>query len=879
MADPTIGVLLSREGARGARSLDDLTASPGAFVCDEGLPLSEALAREWERDAHLQLYRAVDEDGDPAYVRISKRSAFPNELTRAGGRIEVPILCLDWDHRPNGEHVEWPDADAPLAWLASLPDGPPAPTVWYSSLRGARLVYVLTRPVSGPEAEAMTLALVERWAAAGVAFDRRCADWTHLFRLPRTTRVDSGLPFWRDDRFYIVDGGPELDPDSLPREEVECAAEYAATAPYEGDRPTPEDCRALLEARSSRGTVVMSDLCREARRWLAGRESFAVAFEDAKLDPNRLAEGWNSCVLFYVGQVCSMLAHVEVASPEGCYALLRPALEQLSAEDEQGGKDWEAIGWDMVRRMWSVEESKLAAERAALEVEARRGAEARKEILQAAREGSPEEIPADEAQAEGWLNRRMIASDGHRHYVMRKDGSYNLNAVPSSMLVPLIRDLGMTDVMNIRKQVGQRLAYKSPEEILAEYATPVSSVRCSVRQKVACIEGSVGERILRVPIHRLNRKLRPAFSVEVGEWLSELFGAQYEAGLDWLAHALDVGRPICALNLYGTPSSGKGMLCQGISECFELEAPNDGRAMDRFNVGLLRSPVIWCDEGVPLIKGLGSTVDQVFRTLVAGGTVQIEGKMRDVIVADLYPRVIFASNDRDIVRAIVGTRDLAEDDVRAIEQRLLSVNVGPGARRLLEAKGGYSYTRGWVAGDAPSRYVVANHVAFLHGSRRPSTHTTGRFLVEGELRTELVRDMRLRSDAATTLVRALARMLETPTPRKGLHVSGGHAWVTVSAVTDYIEQQAFHLKMSMSQVSSSLKQLTIVELDEKGYVKPSRPGGCREKGRWLELDLPALLEECRRYGMACDRMEDLILMRPGGAGDVVEAAMAAEARL
>lgn len=873
MADPKIGVLHRRDGASGARTLHELAAEPGRFVCDAALPLSEALEREWDTDAHLQLYRAVDESGEEVYARLSKKSPFVREIAALGGRVEVTLLCLDWDHRPGGEHAPWPDADAPLGWVAALPEGPPAPTVWYSSLRGMRLVYVLTRPVTGPEAEALVLALVDRWAAAGVAFDRKCADWTHLFRLPKTTRADSGMPFWEDERFYLVHGGPELDPDSVPRGEIAEAIAYAASTPYEGGRPTPEECVDLLV--SGKG---MSDLCREARRWLRGRESFAVAFEEAGFDKERLAQGWNNCVLYYVGQVVSMLAPQEVSSPEGCYALLRPALEQLTHADEQGGKDWEAVGWDMVRRIWSVEEGRLALERAEAERVAEEGREVRREIVETVRAVSPTEVPPDPEEAEGWLQRRMIASDGARHYVMRRDGSYNLHAVSGPLLIPMIRDLGMEGAIQLTKIVGQRAVYKRADEIVAEYATPIMQVRCSVREEIARVDGPAGDRVLRVPIHRLNRKLRPAFSNDVDEWLRELFGPQYEAGLDWLAHALEVARPICALNLYGTPSAGKGMLCQGLSECFEREAPNDGRAMDRFNIGLLNSPVIWCDEGVPMIKGLGSTVDQVFRTLVAGGTVQVEGKMRDIIVADLYPRVVFASNDRDIVRAIVGNRDLGEDDVRAIEQRLLSVHVGHGARRLLESRGGYSYTRGWVAGDAPSRYVVANHVAFLHGSRKPSAHTTGRFLVEGELATELVRDMRLRSDEALTVIRALSRMLETPTPRRGLHCAEGRAWVTISCLTDFIEQQQFTTKMSMGKVSSVLKQLSKTDLDGRGYVRLVRPSGAAERGRWLELDLAALLEECRRYGMACDRIESLMLMRPGGAGDIVEAAMAAEAR-
>jgi hypothetical protein len=872
MADPTIGVLHRREASKGARTVRELTDDPGKFVCDARVPLSEALATEWESDAHLQLYRLVDRDGDEVYARVTKKSPFVADLVREGGRVEVSILCLDHD-LPG--HREWTDPNEPLTWLAALPEGPPAPTVWYSTLHGSRLLYALVRPIPGPEAEALSIALVERWAAAGVALDRKCGDWTRLFRLPRTTREDSGLPFWRDPRFYMVDGGPELDPAALPQAEVRAAAEYAAAEPYEGDRPTAEECDALLRKVGESGRPVQTDFCREARRWLKGRESFPLAFEEAKFDPRRLAEGWNNCALFHVGQVVSMLAQLETASPEGCYALLRPALEALTADDEQGGRDWEAIGWDMVRRMWSVEEARLAAARIERERVEAEGAARREAIVATIRSEAPEVVPPDPEKAAEWIARRMIASDGSRHYVMRKDGSYNLSAVSSSLLVPMICDLGMEGTIPIKRLKGQRLEYRSAEDILAEHATPIVSVRCSVRERAASIDGPEGERTLRVPIHRLNPRLRPAFSADVDEWLRELFGSQYEAGLDWLAHSLEVRRPICALNLYGTPSAGKGMLCQGVSECFDRESPNDGRAMDRFNTGLLRSPVIWCDEGVPMIRGLGSTTDQVFRTLVAGGTIQIEGKMRDVIVADMYPRVIFASNDRDIVKGIVGNRDLTDDDVRAIEQRLLSIHVGPASRRLLESKGGYSYTRGWVAGEAPSRYVVANHVAFLHGSRKPSLHTTGRFLVEGELRTELVRDLRMRSDAALTVIRALARMLETPTPRKGLHAAEGRVWVTVSATTDYVESQGFPTKVSMSQVGHVLRQLATQELADGQYVKPSRPSGAPEKGRWIELDLTALVEECRRYGTACDRIESLMKMRPGGEGAIAEARAAA----
>jgi len=879
VTDPEIGVILRRDAHPGARTLEELSdpLTGCRFLCDERMPLSAALAREWAEDAHLLQYRLEDETGQLVFARANKAGApIGHQLAKIGGRIACSIVCLD--HDLSG-HREWSDPDEPLAWLASIPPDL-QPTSWYSTLHGSRLVYVLVAPVDRLEAEGLARGLVDAWAAAvpgGLPGAASCVDWTRVFRLPRTVRSDSGQPFWLDERFYLVDGGPELDPTSMahqvPRHD---SAPSASAAPYRGGMPDEAACRAELQELGRAGRPVMTDFSREARRWLRGRESFAVAFEDAPLDPARLEDGWNNATLYYVGQVVSMLAHLDSATPEGCFALLRPALEQLSVSDIDR-RDWEEIGWDMVARMWGVEEARLTDERAARDRSEETGREARLEIAAAVRVAAPEEVPGDAAGAEAWVSTRMIASDGTHHYVMRRDGSYNLSAVGDSMLIPMIRELGMEDAIPTRHLRGQKLVFRSAQDVLSEHAVPVVQVRCSARERIARVDGPDGERILRVPIHRLNPRVRPAFSADVDEWLRALFGESYGAGVDWLSHSLSTASPICALNLHGSSGSGKALLCQGLSECFEKESPNDGRAMDRFNVGLLRSPVIWCDEGVPQIRGLGSTADQVFRSLVAGGTLQIEGKMRDIIVADLYPRMVFASNDRDIMRAIVGARDLTEEDVRAIEVRLLSIHVGPDARRLLDSKGNYAHTRGWVAGDGPSRYVIANHVAFLHEHRTPSRSSSGRFLVEGETRTELVRDLCLRSDASQAVLRSLARMLDSQAARDGLHLQEGRAWVTVSCVTDYMELQSLGRNVTMPQVGQVLRRFSSDPLNPEEYVPVKQPPGAPKKGRWIELDLAAILEECLRYGMASSRVESLLRVRDGGAGATAEARVAAQA--
>lgn len=887
MTLPTVGIIHARGKHPSAKRLADLQEPEiaGLVLADASLPLDEALEKEWPRDSHLILYRIdADEQGEEfCFARASKRSPFVKQLEAAGGRVRISLLVFDHDlPKLKGKKQPWSagQLDEFVQVLeqqagASIPE----PTAWYTTLHGSRFIYVLSEEVGPRDVEEMSRGLIQQFAQAGIELDESCQDWTRLFRLPKTVREDTGEPFYTDERFLLLTGGPVLNVANVPRIETGKNEKFAEVDQYEGEMPDPDEVRELLQKGDGRGRISDSDLVSTARRYLTGREAFDVIFKDRPLavgDTN-----WNNQVTKIVGQTVGMLARQEGVTAEGIYALLHSSVEQLQAREQAGVNetDWYEKTWDLVCRMWANEQAQIESEEEERR-ERQKEAEAHKETLvERLREARPEYVPEDEEEAKEWFNRRMIASNGRQHYVMRKDGSYNYKAVPDSMLIPMIRELGMGDMIPTETVRGKSVVTRTATDILNCHATPILDIECSALEDLAFIEGDQGYKVLHIPIHHLNTsKLAPGgkYDERVDEWLRALGGDQYEMLVEWLSHALDVKRPICALNLYGSAGTGKGMLSEGLSECFRGETKNDGRALGKWNSGLLRSPIVNCDEGVPNISSDEAlTLDQAFRSMVTGGKMTIRAMRTDPFTAELYPRILFTSNDRDIIRSIVGHRDLTTDDIKAIELRLLSIHVKDEACRLLTSRGNYAYTSGWVAGEKPSRYILANHIYYLYCNRKPSQRGTGRLLVEGETSTALVREMRLRSKGAQLVLRSLVKMLETPQVRKGLHVHDNRVWVLPAAIVEFAENgmTAVYGDITLPVAGRILRQFSVDDFTYGKVENTNPPGTARDqRGRWIEIDLGLLFEEGMRYGLTVSRIEKMLANQPGGE-DVIAAVM------
>ena len=765
--NPRVGVYFDRAKSPGASSLGEFEADPGRFLADASVPVSEGFARCWDYDAHFAQYVALDDEGSPAYARINKRgSSFVGDLVAVGGRVVCPLLVFDHDrHDADGNKIEWTskELDEFVQFLVGS-DPSLLPTYWYTTQHGSRFVYVLTQSVGVREAEGLMLGIMRDWAQRGLELDPSCKDWTRLFRLPRVLR--GGNRTEQADYFECLTFDQLLDPSTIePGSPSEVSA--AVSVPeYPGEMPTPDECYELLwDISPKTGNPIKSSWQKTARQWLKGRASFDYAFEHKLIDEADSFEGKpfagsNDALVRIFGQMIGMLARQEDATPEGIYALMGDCIDQMEPTEKH--PDWHAVAWSIVCRMWANEQGQIEAEAKEREAHLAEAQETREDLVDLFRSKLPGQVPDDEHEAQAWLRERMIASTGTKHHVMTRDGNYTINAFGDSMLIPAIRDLGMDDVIEIHEMRGKVWQQRSPRSILNDRAIPISRVVCSAAEGVAHVQGDPGYRTLTIPVHQLDPHLEPEFSNEVDTWLQHFFGAEYDRGVEWLSHCLDVKRAICALNLYGASGAGKDMLVQGLAECFRYKSKTDGnKVFSRFNDSLLESPVVHFNEGVPTGNLPGcNTTDQTFRALVSGGNVAVEGKGEKVISAQVYPRIMFTSNDRDVTREILGDRDHSPNDLQAIGVRLLSIEVPEEAMEHLTRLGNYRHTRGWVKGDGPSRYVIAKHILWLFENRQ-EPRGTGRLLVEGDV-AGLTRFVR-RSRELGLLLGALYAFLE----RKG----------------------------------------------------------------------------------------------------------------
>ena len=154
----------------------------GALV---GAPLrgAEAWTREYDTDAHCVAYAVP---GAPLHLRVNK-SALPAFVREGAG----PLLYWAIVDVDNPGHARWtnPSVATISGIQAQVRDAGLDGAGVYLTRSGYRLVWRLATPVPvGTRAEAGLSRLLDHLERVGLSPDRHCADWTHLYRMPRVVR-------------------------------------------------------------------------------------------------------------------------------------------------------------------------------------------------------------------------------------------------------------------------------------------------------------------------------------------------------------------------------------------------------------------------------------------------------------------------------------------------------------------------------------------------------------------------------------------------------------------------------------------------------------------------------------------------------------------
>lgn len=157
--------------------------------------LSEAIAEEYDCDAHVVSYYLTEPEGAVAYPRLTKTALA--QIRALGGDVLCSAVFIDIDlHDLLGRKgkTPWnslPEQEAAALWeklQAKIP-GLPAPAAVYTTRNGVRIVHPLLFDVkAGVTFEAILARVHRAYLDAGIKIDESCSDWTRLYRLPLVVR-------------------------------------------------------------------------------------------------------------------------------------------------------------------------------------------------------------------------------------------------------------------------------------------------------------------------------------------------------------------------------------------------------------------------------------------------------------------------------------------------------------------------------------------------------------------------------------------------------------------------------------------------------------------------------------------------------------------
>ena len=866
---PPVGVLPTKMH-RGILSPEDDEAENMAVVSFE-----DAFSTQWETDAHFVCYSPLPEmyEVSEGFPRI--RKAALQKIRDRGGDIRSRFFAVDYD---NPGHRPWEPGqfDKFLDCLVAASDTFPEAArfnLLYQTRNGARLVWLLEKDLPVDIAEKHHRGLVSKLIAAGVdiADKFKCSDWTRCFRLPFVIR--DGKKTWEETVETVWQPEHRLDATTLPAiEGNDREGQEYGDVEYT-DSPKPDDAEALALCWVG-GDVggKMTDYMKRAKSQLRGRECFPCIFEHK---PIAVQGERDTNIQKYVGQAVGCLigaAKTQDTDEAKIYGMFLSSVKDL--EPDAQTPDWTDVLWDKIVRLCAMQrakvqvlEEKKVEQAAVAETETRSLLE---RVLTGMREWCMHPALHDTSDnnrsAAEWASGRMIVSVANSYFVMMPNGRYCPKALLGHQVVPFLKRNKMDSIVEVDQIIeGVGIRPRPLADIMHQHGTIADDVVMTPQQIVGGIVDNMDshDAVIRVSAFRRRQDLIPTFDAQVDQWLQHFFGSDYELGKKWIAWALafDEGA-IAALAIKGEQGTGKKMFVQGLAECLvRAEIADYEDLASPYQYGLLTSPFLCVNEGESLPRvGGGQGPYHQFRRLVTADPIRANRKNMHPISIRVPYRVMFTSNNDDVVTNLVGKGNLSPEDRNALMIRLIHLNIGDAASRWLRAQGGMALTgrpgRRWIAGDGgvSSDYVVAKHFLWLYENRKTFGPTGSRLLVEGNAGADLMFKLRTGSGAAPLVIETLLKMIESSTMPSTMAIDDDRLFVLVHGVTDYFRQnlaQKIRENLTDQMVTTALKGLSVRQENPPRVLETRRAQG---RVRWMELDAEAIYAVAERNGYTCPKL-------------------------
>jgi hypothetical protein len=774
----------------------------------EGLPitylerptLAEALEKHYETPALFCGYYVEGEEKLPRMAKKDERL-----IQSKGGNVYVSCLAVDYD-RPYVDEKKspWENSEEPWELLAKLAETPELwPTVFHSTKHGARLIYVLTRSLTTHEAGQAYLKLLDRLRELGIEGDDNTKDWTRFFVLPFATKwelaedstvVVSEEPLWENPTIFCETFEDSvLNPDILltkTRTFEPCL--------IEGDHPDTKKCDLLLW-RDNKQTPAH----RRAKELLKNNSYGAYLFDGHGCDfiPSTRDSKINAMVWTVIRTLYGKKG-MEEAGPELPFAIMQRGVAQMPPDEDEPDKSWIEVLWDKICRIWEQTVDDLEVQ-ALSDEEKEQQALAGWKLQLAKSETSIQSLMAKSGiDSEIRLMKRylILISPRGELFLLDKNGNYQTTPTPSAGLHGAIEGMGLGKLYSLER-FGERM---NEGELKRECGFPIGEIVGELGATSARLTGLDSTHTkLHIPTyHRV--EIEPLFVPEVDKWLQVFASDNYERLIDWIGHAQQPSRPICALSMTGGAQAGKTFFGELMGARFGPGMKNGAQIFTQWNFRLRDNPVIHLDEDLGDLRRVPN-IDARFREFVTGGNLTLSQRNVDERTYEVYPRVIISANSLEALQHIVAGRDLDDASHNALAERLFHIEVNEEAKHLLRR----DVTENWIKGDK----LALRHFAWLYEKRNiPSNWVgLGRFLVEGERDSAVLQESRFCSPTIEAVQRALVKIVESSgNMAHGAELVGGIVMASATRISEMMNQQShdfYNITKSPKAIGAALRKL------------------------------------------------------------------------